>query len=171
MTIVATKNISMLRTHKNALQYLHWQSPKFSVNIVLQIIYPPLKSQKCLIYCGRNQTIKCKFHFNLGASDCTRHFTNEKRLNVSSTDVTVKNKSMLRSSVGFDWKTDCFICSKQAITDIRHKGRNDVHDVGRSKFVQMRFKNVTREMMNLHVLYMEDCKITLIQQQKKQFIT
>ena len=78
---------------------------------------------------------------------------------------------MLRSSVGFDWKTDCFICSKQAITDIRHKGRNDVHDVGRSKFVQMRFKNETREMMNLHVLYMEDCKIILIQQQKKQFIT
>ena len=93
---------------------------------------------------------------------CTRHFNNEKRLNVSSTDLTVKNKSTLRSSVGFDWKIDCVICSKQAITDIRHKDRNDVHDVGRSKFVQMRFKNVTREMMNLHVLYMEDCKITLI---------
>ena len=82
--------------------------------------------------------------------------------NASSADVTVKNKSTLRSSVGFDWKTDCFISSKQAITDTRHKDRNDVHDVGRSKFVQMRFKNVTREMMNLHVLYMEDCKITLI---------
>ena len=30
---------------------------------------------------------------------------------------------------------------------------------GRSKFVQMCFKNVTKEMMNLHILYMEDCII------------
>ena len=32
----------------------------------------------------------------------------------------------------------------------------------RSKFVQMRLKNVTKKMMNLHVLYMEDCILTLI---------
>ena len=50
-----------------------------------------------------------------------RDFTVEKRLNIRSTDVTVKNKSTLRSSVGLDWKTNCFICSKQAIIDIRHK--------------------------------------------------
>ena len=36
---------------------------------------------------------------------------------------------MLRLSVGFDWKTNCFICSKQAIIDIRHKDRNDVQEV------------------------------------------
>ena len=33
---------------------------------------------------------------------------------------------------------------------------------GRSKFVQMRFKNVTKEMMNLLALYKEDCKLALI---------
>ena len=36
---------------------------------------------------------------------------------------------MFRSSVGFDWKTNCFICTKQAILDIRHKDRNDVQEV------------------------------------------
>ena len=41
----------------------------------------------------------------------------------------LKNKSTLRSSVGFDWKANCFICSKQAIIDIRHKDRNDVQEV------------------------------------------
>ena len=41
----------------------------------------------------------------------------------------VKNKIMLRSSVRFDWKTNCFKCSKQAIIDIRHKDRNDVQEV------------------------------------------
>ena len=33
---------------------------------------------------------------------------------------------------------------------------------GRSKFVQMRLKKVTKEMMNLHVVYMKDCLLTLI---------
>ena len=47
-------------------------------------------------------------------------------MNVSLTGATVKNKSTLRSLVGFDWKTNCFLCSKQAIIDIRHKDRNDV---------------------------------------------
>ena len=56
---------------------------------------------------------------------CRRDFTNEKRLNISSTDVTVKSKSTLRLSVGFDWKTNCFICSKQVVIDIRQKDRND----------------------------------------------
>ena len=50
-------------------------------------------------------------------------------MNVSSTDVTVKNKITSRSSVGFDWKTNCFICSKQALIDIRHKDRDDVQEV------------------------------------------
>ena len=50
-------------------------------------------------------------------------------MNISSTDATVKNESTLRSLVGFDWKTNCFICSKQAIIDIRHKDRNDVQEV------------------------------------------
>ena len=60
---------------------------------------------------------------------CRREFTDEKRLNISSTDVAIKNNSTLRSSVGFDWKTNCSICSKQAIIDIRYKDRNDVQDV------------------------------------------
>ena len=60
---------------------------------------------------------------------CGRDFTNEKRLNISSTDVTVKNKSTLRSSIGFNWKTNYFIFSQQAIIDIRHKDRNDVQEV------------------------------------------
>ena len=47
-------------------------------------------------------------------------------MNISSTDATVKNESTLRSLVGFDWKTNCFICSKQAIIDIIHKDRNGV---------------------------------------------
>ena len=42
-------------------------------------------------------------------------------MNISSTDATVKNESTLRSLVGLDWKTNCFICSKQAIIDIKHK--------------------------------------------------
>ena len=37
-----------------------------------------------------------------------------------------KNKSMLRSSVGFDLRTACFMFSKQAITD---KHQNDVQEV------------------------------------------
>ena len=41
----------------------------------------------------------------------------------------IKNNSTLRSSVGFDWKTNCSICSKQAIINIRYKDRNDVQDV------------------------------------------
>ena len=45
-------------------------------------------------------------------------------MNISSTDTTVKNESTLRLLVGFDWRTNCFICSKQAIIDIRHKDRN-----------------------------------------------
>ena len=56
-----------------------------------------------------------------------REFTDEKR--ISSTCATVKNESTLRSSVGFDWKTNHFICSRQAIIDIRHKDRNDVQEV------------------------------------------
>ena len=60
---------------------------------------------------------------------CRRDFTDEKRMNISSTDATVKNESTLRSLVGLDWKTNCFICSKQAIIDIRHKDRNDVQEV------------------------------------------
>ena len=47
-------------------------------------------------------------------------------MNISSTGATVKNKSTLRSLVGFDWKTNCLKCSKQAIIDIGHKDRNDV---------------------------------------------
>ena len=47
---------------------------------------------------------------------------------MSSTNITVKNKSTLRSSVEFDWKTNCFICSKQAIIDIRHVDRNGVQE-------------------------------------------
>ena len=50
-------------------------------------------------------------------------------MNISSTDPTVKNESTLRSLVGFEWKTNCFTCSKQAIIDIRHKDRNDVKEV------------------------------------------
>ena len=57
---------------------------------------------------------------------CRRDFTDDKRLNVISTDAAVKNKSKLRWSVGFDWKTNC---SKQAIFDVRQKGRNDVQGV------------------------------------------
>ena len=50
-------------------------------------------------------------------------------MNISLTDTTAKSESTLRSLVGFDWKTKCFICSKQAIVDIRHKDRNDVQEV------------------------------------------
>ena len=57
---------------------------------------------------------------------CWRDFTDEKRMSVSLTDATVKNESTLRSLVGFGWKTNCFICSKPAIIDIRHNDRNDV---------------------------------------------
>ena len=60
---------------------------------------------------------------------CRRDFTNEQQLNVSSTYVTIKYKSRFRSSVRFDWKTSCFICLKQAIIDLRHEDRNDVHEV------------------------------------------
>ena len=60
---------------------------------------------------------------------CRRDFTDEKQLNISSTDLTVKNESTLTSLVGFDWKTNRFICSKQAIIDIRRKDRNDVQEV------------------------------------------
>ena len=41
----------------------------------------------------------------------------------------MKNESTLTSLVGFDWKTNRFICSKQAIIDIRRKDRNDVQEV------------------------------------------
>ena len=58
-----------------------------------------------------------------------RDLTDEKRLNISSTDVAVKSKSTLRSSVGFDWKAICFICSKQATIDIRHQDRNEIQEV------------------------------------------
>ena len=51
-----------------------------------------------------------------------RDFTNEKQLNIRLTNVTVKT-STLRSSVRFDWKTNCFIRSKQGIIDIRHEVR------------------------------------------------
>ena len=47
-------------------------------------------------------------------------------MNISSTDATVKSESTLRSLVRFDWKTNCFICSKQAIVDIRDRDRKDV---------------------------------------------
>ena len=66
---------------------------------------------------------------NLQFDPCRRDFTNEKQLNISSTDVMVKIKTMLRSSVGFDWKTNCFKCLKEAIINIRHKDRNDVQEV------------------------------------------
>ena len=55
-----------------------------------------------------------------------RDFTDEKQLNISLTDATVKDESTLRSFIGFDWKTDYFILLKQAIIDVRHKDRNDV---------------------------------------------
>ena len=55
-----------------------------------------------------------------------RGFTDETRMNISSTGATVKNESTLRSLGGCDSKTNCFMCSKQAIIDIRHKDRNDV---------------------------------------------
>ena len=48
------------------------------------------------------------------------------RKSISLTDATVKNESTLRSLVGFDWKTNCFICSKQGVINIRHNDRNDV---------------------------------------------
>ena len=57
---------------------------------------------------------------------CSKGFTDEKRMNKSSTGATVKNESTLRSLVGFEWKANCFICSKQAIIDITHKDRDDV---------------------------------------------
>ena len=41
----------------------------------------------------------------------------------------MKSDWSLRSSVGFDWKTNCFICSKQAIIDLRHEDRDDVQEV------------------------------------------
>ena len=41
----------------------------------------------------------------------------------------MKNESTLTSLVGFDWKTNRFICSKQAIIDITRKDRNDVQEV------------------------------------------
>ena len=47
-------------------------------------------------------------------------------MNISSTGATVKNESTLRSLVGFEWKANCFICSKQAIIDLTHKDRDDV---------------------------------------------
>ena len=59
---------------------------------------------------------------------CRRDFTDKKRLNVSSRDAAVKTKSTVRSLVGFEWKTNCFICAKQAIIDIRQK-KNDVQEV------------------------------------------
>ena len=83
-------------------------------------------------------------------------------MNTSSTDTTVKNESTLRSLVGFDWRTNYFICSKQAIIDIRHKDRMMFKKFGSSKFVQMHLKNVTKEVMNLQILYKEDCRSTLI---------
>ena len=60
---------------------------------------------------------------------CRRNLTDEKPLNISSTDLAVKNKNTLRSSVGYDWRNNYFICSKQAIVDIRHKDRNDTQKV------------------------------------------
>ena len=47
-------------------------------------------------------------------------------MNISSAHATVKNESTLRSLVGFDWKVNSFICSKQAIIDMTHKDRNNV---------------------------------------------
>ena len=41
----------------------------------------------------------------------------------------MKSDWSLRSSVGFDWKTNCFICSKQAIIYLRHEDRDDVQEV------------------------------------------
>ena len=55
-----------------------------------------------------------------------RDFNDEKPMNISSTGATVKSESTLRSLVGFEWKTNRFICPKQAIIDIRHRDRNDV---------------------------------------------
>ena len=60
---------------------------------------------------------------------CRRDLTDEKPLNISSTDLAVKNKNTLRSSVGYDWRNNYFICSKQGIVDIRHKDRNDTQEV------------------------------------------
>ena len=60
---------------------------------------------------------------------CSWDFTDGKQLNKSSTDAAMKKKSTLRSSVRFDWKINCFICSKQAIIDIWHKDKHDVQEV------------------------------------------
>ena len=58
-----------------------------------------------------------------------RDLTAKKRLIISSTDVAVKSKSSLRSSVGFDWKANLFICSKQTIINITHQDKNDSQEV------------------------------------------
>ena len=65
---------------------------------------------------------------------CRSDFNDEKQLNISLTRAAVKNKCTSRSSVGFDWKTNCFICSKQAIIDVRHKDRKNVQELPQTWF-------------------------------------
>ena len=83
-------------------------------------------------------------------------------MNISSTDVMVKNKSTFRSSVGFDRKTNYFICSKKAIIDWRHKDRNDVQEVRTLQIRADALQKCNQRNDEFTSLYKEDCKLALI---------
>ena len=57
---VPTENLSMLRTHAKCVTTILSlkNTPILYISIVFQIIYRPLKSWKCLIYCGNKDKVR-----------------------------------------------------------------------------------------------------------------
>ena len=85
-------------------------------------------------YCGKrkattllNQIKNCEEsgHKVKVHSKCRRDFTDPKRLKKDSSEPAVKKKR-LRSTDGFNWKNNCFLCTENAEVDKRHVNREYV---------------------------------------------
>ena len=58
---------------------------------------------------------------------CRRNFTDSKRLSSAekASEPLVKKKRLRSTGSGFDWKMNCFLCTKYAEVDPRHLDRGD----------------------------------------------
>jgi hypothetical protein len=76
----------------------------------------------------------CRSSYNLGRP-CPQL---KRKLSVEADDCTGGPVKMLRSTAEtWDWKTDCFLCCKNAVPDVKHfpKSKNDVRVAGTKKLI------------------------------------
>ena len=129
----------------------HWNTQPDSDDTIIEITPKGVGTLKA--FCHKRQTIellnaveekekhpysKIKVH-----KICRRNFTDPKRISPPAVNQSTfsPKKKKLRSSVSFNWKEQCLICTSTAIYDERHHDRTDVQQ---ARTIEIRDKLLKR---------------------------